>query len=177
VFDEVNYRDEYYICKVKDSYQHDRFLPCLSETAHGPDAAAVVKSGFYAKEQIMSDSTLDPDNIPVGTDRTLGRGHGTRALGPSDNSDSGSDVAGDPDISFDSDTDAEGTGERAEVELELVAPDADIGFDHVETIPVVDGEFRDAAPAEEEQEEGEREPLREERRDWSRTSSRPSSRP
>ena len=80
----------------------------------------------------MSDSTLDPDNIPVGTDRILGRGHGTRALGPSDNSDSGSDVAGDPDISLDSDTDAEGTGERAEVEMELVSPGADIGFDHIE---------------------------------------------
>lgn len=129
----------------------------------------------------MSDSTLDPDNIPVGTDRTLGRGHGTRALGPSDNSDSGSDVAGDPDISLDSDTDAEGTGERAEVEMELVAPDADIGFDHVETIPVVDGEFVEAMPAEDQeegQEEGEETELRrEERRDWSRTSSRPSSRP
>jgi len=44
----------------------------------------------------MADSTLDPDNIPAGADRTLGRGHGTRALGPSDNSDSGSDVVGEP---------------------------------------------------------------------------------
>lgn len=39
-------------------------------------------------------STLDPDNFPVGRDRTLGRGHGTGALGPSDTSDSGSDVTG-----------------------------------------------------------------------------------
>lgn len=129
----------------------------------------------------MSDSTLDPDNIPVGTDRTLGRGHGTRALGPSDNSDSGSDVAGDPDIGFDSDTDAEGTGERAGVEMEQRAPDADIGFDHVETIPVVDGEFLEAVPSDQEDEdldEGRDEerdegqdgrPQRGERRDWSRT--------
>lgn len=107
----------------------------------------------------MADSTLDPDNIPVGADRTLGRGHGTRALGPSDNSDSGSDVTGEPDTELDSDTDAEGTGERASVardDLQL-----DIGFDHVETIPVVDGEFQEAVP-----EDGDD---REERRDWSRT--------
>ena len=39
-------------------------------------------------------STLDPDNFPVGRDRSLGRGHGTGALGPSDTSDSGSDVVG-----------------------------------------------------------------------------------
>jgi hypothetical protein len=136
----------------------------------------------------MSDSTLDPDNIPVGTDRTLGRGHGTRALGPSDNSDSGSDVAGEPDIGLDSDTDAEGTGERAGVEM--TAGPSDIGFDHVETIPVVGGEFHDAvqpeddgsAPEDVEAQpgEGRREERREERRDWSRTtetSSRPPSRP
>jgi hypothetical protein len=53
------------------------------------------------------------------TDRTLGKGHGTEALGPSNSSDTGSDVAsgdagallGDTDLSADSD--AEGTGERA----------------------------------------------------------------
>lgn len=39
-------------------------------------------------------STLDPDNFPVGRDRTVGRGHGTGSLGPSDTSDSGSDVTG-----------------------------------------------------------------------------------
>lgn len=41
----------------------------------------------------MADSTLDPENIPE-PDRQLGKGHGTRALGPSDTSDSGSDVQG-----------------------------------------------------------------------------------
>lgn len=41
-------------------------------------------------------STLDPDNFPQAPDRSLGRGHGTDALGPSDNSDSGSDVRGGP---------------------------------------------------------------------------------
>lgn len=39
----------------------------------------------------MASSTLDPDNIPQ-PDRRLGKGHGTGALGPSDTSDSGSDV-------------------------------------------------------------------------------------
>lgn len=41
----------------------------------------------------MASSTLDPDNIPE-PDRKLGSGHGTSALGPSDISDSGSDVQG-----------------------------------------------------------------------------------
>ena len=41
-------------------------------------------------------STLDPDNFPLEADRSLGTGHGTDALGPSDTSDSGSDVVGGP---------------------------------------------------------------------------------
>jgi hypothetical protein len=41
-------------------------------------------------------STLDPDNFPEAPDRKLGSGHGTGALGPSDTSDSGSDVVGGP---------------------------------------------------------------------------------
>jgi hypothetical protein len=39
-------------------------------------------------------STLDPDNFPERPDRTLGRGKGVDALGPSDISDTGSDVVG-----------------------------------------------------------------------------------
>ena len=43
----------------------------------------------------MAGSTLDPDNFPVGDrKRKLQKGHDTRALGPSDTSDSGSDMAG-----------------------------------------------------------------------------------
>ena len=124
----------------------------------------------------MSDSTLDPDNIPVGNDRSLGLGHGTRALGPSDNSDSGSDIAGGPDIGFDSDTDAEGTGERAGVEMELVAPESETGFDQVESMPAGDGEAQDIDTELDADVEAS---LREERRDWARTgaSSPPSSRP
>lgn len=41
-------------------------------------------------------STLDPDNFPERPDRSLGKGHGTDALGPSDTSDTGSDVVGGP---------------------------------------------------------------------------------
>ena len=100
----------------------------------------------------MADSSLDPDNIPAGNDRVLGRGHGNRALGPSDNSDSGSDVAGDPDLALDSDTDAEGTGERADVGVDDVEAGADIGFDHIESIPdadvLIDSDFHDVVPLE-----------------------------
>ena len=39
-------------------------------------------------------STLDPDNFPEAPDRSLGKGHGVDSLGPSDISDSGSDVVG-----------------------------------------------------------------------------------
>ena len=88
----------------------------------------------------MANSTLEQtgEEAPV-----LGRGHGTIALGPSDSSDSGSDVVGGPglardlgletgatsdpeggvtggtagpdigDADLDSDTDSRGTGERA----------------------------------------------------------------
>jgi hypothetical protein len=42
----------------------------------------------------MADSTLDPDFLTGGRDRSLGRGHGTDALGPSDLSDTGSDLQG-----------------------------------------------------------------------------------
>lgn len=41
-------------------------------------------------------STLDPDNFPEAPDRSLGKGHGVDSLGPSDISDTGSDVVGGP---------------------------------------------------------------------------------
>jgi hypothetical protein len=44
----------------------------------------------------MATSPLDPSNLSGRKDRSLGRGHGTRALGPSDSSDSGSDLMGAP---------------------------------------------------------------------------------
>lgn len=54
---------------------------------------AASSKGFTPWRNIMADSTLDPDNMPI-RDRNLGKGHGTSALGPSDISDSGSDVMG-----------------------------------------------------------------------------------
>jgi hypothetical protein len=43
----------------------------------------------------MAGSTLNPDNLPAGRHREkLAKGHDTKSLGPSDTSDSGSDMAG-----------------------------------------------------------------------------------
>ena len=42
----------------------------------------------------MAGSTLDPDNIPGGPRRKTQKGHDVKSLGPSDSSDSGSDMAG-----------------------------------------------------------------------------------
>ncbi|HYC36529.1 MAG TPA: hypothetical protein VEC19_08925 [Usitatibacter sp.] len=44
----------------------------------------------------MTAGPLHPDNFPAGRDRRLGSGHGTSSLGPSDSSDSGSDLKGAP---------------------------------------------------------------------------------
>jgi hypothetical protein len=42
----------------------------------------------------MPSSSLTPQNLPAGRDRVTNRGHGTESLGPSDSSDSGSDLKG-----------------------------------------------------------------------------------
>ncbi|MFN2643396.1 MAG: hypothetical protein ABR570_00250 [Burkholderiales bacterium] len=42
----------------------------------------------------MAGSTLDPDNIPGRPQRKTQKGHDVKSLGPSDSSDSGSDMAG-----------------------------------------------------------------------------------
>jgi hypothetical protein len=63
-------------------------------------------------------------------------GKDLQALGPSDNSDSGSDAVGaygDDELS--SDSDAAGTGERASAGLGSDQPDADILPDHIEQAP------------------------------------------
>lgn len=98
----------------------------------------------------MTGSTLNPpEESPNGT----GIGHSTEALGPSDSSDSGSDVRGavrrpgdvedeldahaleSGELEFDSDTDTGGTGERASADgdghLKL---DGDLLPDGVESI-------------------------------------------
>jgi hypothetical protein len=61
---------------------------------------------------IMATSTLDLDVFPI-SDRQLSKGHDNHALGPSDTSDSGSDMTN---IATEADSDSTGTGERASVE-------------------------------------------------------------
>lgn len=80
----------------------------------------------------MSASFLDPDN-ETGRDRKLGSGHGTNALGPSDISDSGSDVQGgvglsrEGDIGLDSGTTSDPDGSRMD---RTAGPDiGDAGLD------------------------------------------------
>ena len=75
-------------------------------------------------------------------------GKDMQALGPSDNSDSGSDVMGAyGDDELASDSDASGTGERAAVGADRSQPDADILPDHIEqgSGAQVDEELDDAA--------------------------------
>ena len=95
----------------------------------------------------MSSSTLTPGNLPAGPDRRVHRGHGTSSLGPSDSSDSGSDMIGAPGVSqpademgdaeFDSDTARNGSGERASAENDGAEGDgaADVSTDHTERMP------------------------------------------
>lgn len=82
----------------------------------------------------MAGSTLDPDNVPSGQ-RTKPAGRDTRALGPSDSSDSGSDVAGADsllgDIDLDAGSDRFGTGERMAADREPAREDADRDTDRV----------------------------------------------
>lgn len=90
----------------------------------------------------MATSPLVPGSTSGQNDRLLRQGHGTAALGPSDSSDSGSDVHGFGaearigDAGLDSDSDRSGTGERLgatpDVEFEG-APD--IAPDGIEKLP------------------------------------------
>jgi len=86
----------------------------------------------------MASSPLDPGSGPRTPDRDVLRGHGTRALGPSDSSDSGSDTAG-PDVgdsNLDSDSDRNGTGERAAAARDPADESgSDIDADRIERIP------------------------------------------
>ena len=77
-------------------------------------------------------STLDPDNFPERPDRSLGKGHGTDALGPSDLSDTGSDVMGGPGFAANLDDDQlvhldEGTNEDQEASFAGDTAGPDIG--------------------------------------------------
>ena len=89
----------------------------------------------------MSTNPLDPAFDP-GSDRSVKRGHGTRALGPSDSSDSGSDVVGGDagrqlgDAELDGDSDRSGTGERVGATPDVeIAEGNDIAPDHIERTP------------------------------------------
>lgn len=103
----------------------------------------------------MAGSTLDPDNIPE-PDRSLGQGHGSDALGPSDVTDTGSDVqpgvraveeldigldkgtTEDPDsrnVRVEGDSDAVGTGERATAGRNSNAgASSDIDVDRIDSV-------------------------------------------
>src|SRR5471030_143335 len=115
----------------------------------------------FSRTTTMSASTLDPDNIPLGKDRSVGSGHGTGALGPSDTSDSGSDVQGGIGLADDAALDDAdlglGKGLNDDPEMSTAGGtagpdlgDADLdsdsdsngtgeraatGFDHIETLP------------------------------------------
>jgi hypothetical protein len=83
----------------------------------------------------MAESTLlgitaEPDYPP---------GHDVRALGPSDSSDSGSDVIGSFQVGQQGDSDARGTGEAGSaIPTQEVIDGGDIGIDHIERIPPTD---------------------------------------
>jgi hypothetical protein len=77
----------------------------------------------------MSSSTLDPENFPHGRPRKTPKGHDVRALGPSDSSDTGADMAGTGPL--DDTSDRSGTGERMTVDEQRVRPGHDIGTDRV----------------------------------------------
>jgi hypothetical protein len=81
----------------------------------------------------MAGSTLNPDNFPAANPLKAPPGHDTRTLGPSDSSDSGSDIAG-PDLLDDDLRNLErGTNEDSEAGRRNVADAGpslgDIGMD------------------------------------------------
>ena len=67
-------------------------------------------------------TTLTPDNIPAPRPAGLPPGHDVKSLGPSDSSDSGSDLAG-RDIGDDEITESEIAGGEEQAEPSDVAPD------------------------------------------------------
>ena len=90
----------------------------------------------------MATSPLVPGSMSGQNDRILRQGHGTEALGPSDSSDSGSDVHGFGaerrigDAGLDSDTDRSGTGERLGATPDAEFEEgADIAPDRIEDLP------------------------------------------
>ena len=81
-------------------------------------------------------STLDPDNFPEGPDRSLGKGHGVDSLGPSDISDTGSDVVGGPGFAANLDDDQKidlDTGTTSDNEASYGSAGADLGDPNLES--------------------------------------------
>ena len=73
----------------------------------------------------MADSTLARDEVSIAT---LLKGHGTAALGPSDSSDTGSDIAGGPGLNLDDGLIAPpGTTSDPDIDAEGATAGADIG--------------------------------------------------
>ncbi|HET7728680.1 MAG TPA: hypothetical protein VFK48_01490 [Usitatibacter sp.] len=106
----------------------------------------------------MTAGPLHPDNIPAGRDRSLGKGHGTESLGPSDSSDSGSDLKGAPGLA--QQVDGFGLDHGPVTDLEesfadnTAGPDVgsnlDIDTDRIESIP----DLEQGIDPDEEDEEG-----------------------
>jgi hypothetical protein len=95
----------------------------------------LLTKGFIGgrENDMAGGSTLDPDNLTEGTGTSVSRGNDTGTLGPSDSSDSGSDVAAGSATSPEeliSDSDRSGTGDRAGAGREKGAGE-DVGFDQV----------------------------------------------
>ena len=81
-------------------------------------------------------STLDPDNFPGAPDRSLGKGHGIDSLGPSDVTDTGSDVVGGPGFAADLDDDQQlhlGTGTNEDPDASLDNAGADMGDPYLDS--------------------------------------------
>jgi hypothetical protein len=78
----------------------------------------LAQSLFLAEATMAGSSTLDPDNFPPETKPKILKGHDTASLGPSDSSDSGSDLAAPGtdaligDLGMDAGSDRAGTGEH-----------------------------------------------------------------
>ena len=82
---------------------------------------------------MTSKSTLDPENFPAGSERRTLKGHDIGSLGPSDSSDSGSDLAGlRPDIdenSLDRGADEDSSaGHANDIDTDRVVSAADAGL-------------------------------------------------
>lgn len=77
----------------------------------------------------MTGGILDPGNLPARPAPGTPKGHDVRALGPSDSSDTGADMAGQEPL--DDTSDRDGTGERISAGDEHVRSDNDIRTDRI----------------------------------------------